>query len=241
LEKITEVLVGRLSVGPLDDRLTFLVEKINEVIKPPKKASVENVNIRAMYVVNDLVNCHGGRFRRDDLAVLRDLICDTPVLVGHNRSGAPLARTFHAELEDKDGVTWLKSYFYWPKENDSVQDDLLIKIDSGLLKECSISFTYTFPECSVCGEDMRRCPHDIDFARLDISHPHFIYNGITQVLETSLVYKGSVKGTYITDKLSTWPHSNSCLNEVRILSLPENASCALAKKDGRQSLIIKLA
>jgi hypothetical protein len=241
LEKLTEILVGSLSLGSLDNRLAFLVERINDVIKPPRKATADNVNIRAMYVVNDLVNSHGGRFRSEDLALLRDLICDTPVLVGHNRSGAPLARTFHAELEEKDGVLWLKSFFYWPRGEDSAKDDLLLKIDSGLLKECSISFTYTFPECSVCGEDMRSCPHDIDFSNLDISHPHFIYNGITQVIETSLVYKGSVKGTYVTDRLSALSHTVVSDDQVRILELPENASCVLAKKDGKQVLIIRSA
>jgi hypothetical protein len=151
-------------------------------------------------VVNDLVNSHGGRFRREDLTKLCELIIDTPVLVGHNRAETPLARTFHAELEERGDVLWLKSYFYWPKSGE--QDDLLLKIDSGILKECSISFIYTTPECSVCGEDIRKCPHELG-AGADA--PHFIYGGISQVLETSLVYKGSVKGTYITDKLSISP------------------------------------
>ena len=240
MEKITEILVGSLALGLLDDRMAFLVERINDVIKPPRKATMENVNIRATYLVNDLVNSHGGRFRRDDLSRLSDLICDTPVLVGHKRSDIPLARTFYAELEERDGVTWLKSYFYWPKEN-VLHDDLLLRIDSGLLKECSISFTYTVPECSVCGEDMRQCPHDIDALHLDLSHPHFIYSGITQVLETSLVYKGSVKGTYITDKLSARARSFDKSDNIRIVTLPENAHYALAEKDGKRALLVKPA
>ncbi len=200
--QMTETLIGTLSLGSTDDRLTFLIDKINEVIKPPRAATAENVNIRAMYVVNDLVNSHGGRFRREDLERLASLIADSPVLVGHDRSQAPLARTFHAETEERDGVAWLKSYFYWPRSADPVSDDLLQRIDSGVFKECSISFTYTAPECSVCGEDFRSCPHQLGQASPDGGNAHFIYRGISQVLETSLVFKGSVKGTYITDKLS---------------------------------------
>jgi hypothetical protein len=197
LEKITEILIGSLSLDTPDMRRAALIDKINSTIKPPREATADNVNIRAMYVVNDLVNSHGGRFRREDLTKLCELIVDTPVLVGHNREETPLARTFHAELEERGNVLWLKSYFYWPKSGE--QDDLLLKIDSGILKECSISFVYTTPECSVCGDDIRKCPHDLGSGP---DAPHFIYGGISQVLETSLVYKGSVKGTYITDRLS---------------------------------------
>ena len=202
MEKLTERLIGCLALDSPHDRISFLINKINENIKPPRQATSENVNIRAMYVVNDLVNSHGGQFRREDLAHLAKLIIDSPVLVGHNRSEAPMARTFHAELEEKGDVRWLKGYFYWPKEADSANDDLLQKIDSGILKECSIAFVYTFPECSVCGEDIRKCSHEINIGGDRSGDTHFIYNGITQVLETSLVYKGSVRGTYITDKLS---------------------------------------
>jgi hypothetical protein len=194
---ITEILIGKLSLDDSPDRRASLADKINCVIKPPRLATVDNVNIRAMYVVNDLVNSHGGQFRREDLSKLCELMADTPVLIGHNRAETPLARTFHAELEARGNVLWLKSYFYWPKSDR--EDDLLLKIDSGILKECSISFIYTYPECSQCGEDIRKCPHELGAGS---DAPHFIYGGISQVLETSLVYKGSVKGTYITDKLS---------------------------------------
>lgn len=201
MEKLKEILVGRLSVKHPDDRIDFLVNQINKNIKPPRKATPDNVNIRVMYLINDLVNSHGGRFRHTDLVGLSKLIIDTPVLIGHDRSSAPLARNFHVELEQKEKILWLKSYFYWPKSNDGEPDQLQEKIDSGILKECSISFVYTTPECSGCGQDIRNCPHEMG-AENGI---HFVYKGITQVLETSLVSKGSVKGTYVTDKLSAHP------------------------------------
>jgi hypothetical protein len=233
LEK--EILIGALSLGEPEGRRAMLIDKINSVIRPPKKATAENVNIRAMYVVNDLVNSHGGRFRREDLARLSELIADTPVLVGHNRAETPLARTFYSELEEKGGVLWLKSYFYWPKSNE--EDDLLIKIDSGVLKECSISFTYTFPECSICGEDIRKCPHD-----LAEGSAHFVYSGITQVLETSLVYKGSVRGTYITDRLSNEAHNNIWIDIESAkgkVELPCRLRAVVGKLDGKLHLLVK--
>ncbi len=203
MEKLTEMLTCELTLDSPNVRLNYLASLINDNIKPPRFVAPKNVNIRAMYVVNNLVNSHGGRFRKEDLSKLKSLIIDTPVLVGHDHSQAPLARTFHAEIEEKNGVQWLKAYFYWPTTKADEPDDLLTKIDSGVLKECSISFSYNFPECSICGQDMRGCPHDIDYSSgQSAEKAHFIYNGITQVLETSLVYRGSVKGTFITDKLS---------------------------------------
>lgn len=198
MERLKETLIGNLSVKHPRERIEFLVSQINKNIKPPRRATLDNVNIRVMYLLNDLVNSHGGRFKRANLASLSRLIIDTPVLIGHDRSSAPLARNFHAELEQREKTLWLKSYFYWPKSNDGESDQLLEKIDSGILKECSISFIYTTPECSDCGQDIRNCPHEAGAK----NGTHFIYKDITQVLETSLVSKGSVKGTYVTDKLS---------------------------------------
>ncbi len=235
MEKITETLIGSLSLGDPEDRRAALIDKINSIIKPPKPATAENVNIRAMYVVNDMINSHGGRFRREDLSKLCELIADTPVLVGHNRSETPLARTFHAELEEGGEILWLKSYFYWPRAEGS--DELLLKIDSGILKECSISFIYTVPECSICGEDIRRCPHDPGAGP---DSPHFIYGGISQVLETSLVYKGSVRGTYITDKLSADIKKVIRVSCAEIRSVTESdRRTAVGLFGGRECLLIK--
>lgn len=276
MKKITETLIGSLASSAPDDRLAFLISRINETIKPPREASSDNVNIRAMYVVNDRVNSHGGRFQREDLLSLCRRICDTPVLVGHNRASEPLARTFHAELEEKDGALWLKSYFYWPKSEGVVGaakasslDEFLTKIDSGIFKECSISFTYTFPQCSVCGEDIRTCPHEVELSAPSFEKPHFIYRGITQVLETSLVYKGSVRGTHITDRLimadeaivvrsgarqisipiprlmgstqtAIIPLENTH-DECRVVSAPAGALAAVAHKDGKRFVMFKHA
>jgi hypothetical protein len=232
LDKIKETLTGQLSIDNPNRRKAFLIDKINEIIKPPRQATENNVNIRAMYLLNDLVNAHGGRFDREEFSALCRLILDTPVMIGHNRAEAPLARTFHAELEEKEGVLWLKSYFYWPRREESAADEMLEKIDSGILKECSISFVYTFPECSVCGEDMRKCPHEIDLSSDENRKQYFYYKGIREVLETSLVYKGSVKGTFVTDKLARVDSARitiSLNNHRKIISIqkPENGQAAL--------------
>jgi hypothetical protein len=230
LKDLREILVGRLAVSAVGQRLNLLADQINKNINPPRQATPDNVNIRVMYLLNDLVNTHGGRFRKSDLLNLCRLIVDTPVLIGHDRSSAPLARNFHAEIEQKNGILWLRSYFYWPKAADGKTDRLLDMIDSGVLKECSISFVYTLPECSECGQDIRSCPHEINQSTEDAEEGgvHFIYNGITQVLETSLVYKGSVKGTYISDHLRLDPNNEILIRAgVNIWVIPLDESLVM--------------
>lgn len=242
MKDLREILVGRLAVSTVDERLNFLAEQINRRINPPRRATPDNVNIRVMYLLNDLVNSHGGRFRKTDLLELCRLITDTPVLIGHDRTSAPLARNFHAELEQKNGILWLKSYFYWPKAADGETDRLLDMIDSGVLKECSISFIYTLPECSECGQDIRNCPHEINQSTEDAEEGgvHFLYNGIIQVLETSLVCKGSVKGTYITDHLQLEPKSEMLIRRcVANQVIPDGFAACLATGNNRTFILLK--
>jgi len=263
LKKINETLFGKLSFENDKHRVGFLVGKINENVKPPKPVTAQNVNIRAIYLVNDLINSHGGRFDNAELNKLRDLIIDTPILIGHNRKEAPMARSFYAELVKIGKITWLKSYFYWPNSGDSSDDKFLRNIDAGVFKECSISFSYTTPECSECGEDIRNCPHDNNSG-----DTHFYYRGVTQVFETSVVFKGSVKGTYITDqldddkmfvrlqtdnlqikltidshdlsdnKVSILPLNLSIVKKLKIVA-DDNINCAMAVKNGNAFLLVR--
>jgi hypothetical protein len=235
MEMITETLSGELSIDNPNERKAFLIDRINDVIKPPRPATEDNVNIRAMYLLNDLVNSHGGRFEGEELSVLSKLILDTPVMIRHNRAEAPLARTFHAELEEKEDVLWLKSYFYWPSRGEGAADEVLEKIDSGILKECSISFVYTLPQCSVCGEDMRKCPHDINLSSNDNLRQYFYYRGIKEVLETSLVYKGSVKGTFVTDRLA-----RSGVIQVTALFGNHKRLITIPKPEDRRAILLHL-
>jgi len=78
-------------------------------------------------------------------------------------------------------------------------------IDGGIYKECSISFVFSLPECSICGDDIRRCGHrpfkEYQTAEGDKSVAHFNYRQIEKVLETSIVYRGSVHDTSLTNEL----------------------------------------
>lgn len=195
MKMISALQTAELSAAVIDKNLERYVELINTNINPPVPVEASDVIIRAMYIISDAVNSFGGRFDRADLPAIAKLFIDSPVLVGHDRSGLPVARNFWAEAVEKGGRLWIKSYFYWLKQAEGALK-LKLNIDSGIYKECSVSFTYSLPECSACGNDIRYCGHLIS---KDI---FFYYRGVEKILETSLVYRGSIPGTSITDRLS---------------------------------------
>nr|MBN2276861.1 hypothetical protein [candidate division Zixibacteria bacterium] len=181
-----------------------LTDIINRNIKPPTAVHPDNVHIRAMYIVSDQVNSYGGCFPGEEHEKLAEMLIDSPVLIGHRKDSLPIARNFHAETVIRDGVRWVKVYFYWLKNADR-SDDLCRNIDGGIYKEGSISFIFNFPECSICGEDIRKCRHrpfeEYDVPGGDRRQAYFNYRQILKVLETSLVYRGSVEDTTITNEL----------------------------------------
>ncbi len=188
-----------------------LIDEINRRIKPPRPVGPGDVHIRAMYIVSDQVNSQGGCFAEEELERLALLLIDSPVMVGHQRDSLPLARNFMAQKVEIDGRIWVKSYFYWIKDSEGAED-LKNNIDGGIYKECSISFLFTLPECSICGHDIREC-HHVPFREYEIEPgrraiAHFKYRNIEKVLETSLVFRGAVPETRITDDLAPEPVDN---------------------------------
>jgi hypothetical protein len=197
LEEKSPELMGNEEIP---DELIFL---INSRINPPRPVSKQDVYVRTMFLVSDEVNSYGGRFPKEELPQVAELVIDSPVIVGHTKERLPIARNFKAELVQKEGREWVKVWFYWLKNS---KDALSLKenIDHGIYKECSLGFVFEFPECGICGEDMRKCQH-IPFKTYPSEEGEkeafFNYRNITKVLETSLVYRGAVPNTSMSDEL----------------------------------------
>lgn len=168
-----------------------------------------------MYLISDAINSYGGCFPPESLEQVKNLIADSPVLIGHQKDKLPIARNFHAEIETKENRVWVKTYFYWLKEADHA-DDLLKQIDGGIYKECSIGFTFLLPECSICQKDIRTCRHTpLEEYRIGRQSQlcFFYYKEIDKVLETSLVYRGANPDTSISDNLVSG-QDNFVLNQI---------------------------
>ncbi|MEW5922410.1 MAG: hypothetical protein AB1746_00330 [Candidatus Zixiibacteriota bacterium] len=219
-------LLGKLTASLVEtghDLPQDLISKINGNIRPPTELTADDVYIRAMYIVSDQVNSHGGRFPIDEYPRLIEMLIDSPVMIGHRKDSLPIARNFHAETIERDGVNWVKAYFYWLKKSEK-GEDLQKNIDAGIYKECSISFIFNFPECSICGSDIRQCRHrpfeKYESDNGEARQAYFNYRQILKVLETSLVYRGSVRDTSITDKLFFDGASDEPVAKDKALELP---------------------
>lgn len=205
--------------APASNRIEELIKMLNAQIKPPQSLTAEEVNIRVMYLVSDAINSYGGCFPGESLEQVKNLVIDSPVLVGHQKDQLPIARNFHAELEQKDDRLWVKTYFYWLAKGDKAEE-LLRQIDGGIYKECSIGFTFLLPECSICQKDIRSCRHNpLEEYRIGAQKKlcYFYYKEIDRVLETSLVYRGANPDTSISDRLDAHQTKISRLDHLNQL------------------------
>ena len=217
----------------ISDELVFL---INSRIKPPQPVTKDDIFVRTMFLISDEVNFYGGCFPLEELFNIANLVIDSPVMVGHTKEKLPIARNFKAEVVQKEGKNWLKVWFYWLK---SARDASSLKenIDHGIYKECSLGFVFEFPQCSICGEDMRKCQH-IPFKTYpaekgqgsrvkEEAEAYFNYRNITRVMETSLVYRGAVPNTSMSDEL--WLYQKGRKNCGDLDSSPNSHSGGIHK------------
>jgi len=217
---------------PLERIPAGLIDLINRRIDPPEQLRAEDVYVRAMYVVSDEVNSFGGCFPPDEHPRLAELLVDSPVMIGHRKDKLPIGRTFHATVVGRDGRPWVKSHFYWLR-SDARAEQLKDNIDGGVYKECSVAFTFTFPECSLCGRDIRTCEHQPlqDYTVDGIERRcHFNYRRLEKALETSLVYRGAVPHTRITKELDV-PADTAPLVDISAMS-PERRYLLTPRYDG---------
>ncbi len=232
-------LMAELAESDGPDVTAELVRLINENIKPLTPVGPEDVCIRSMYIVSDQVNSYGGRFPAAEHDRLSGLLVDSPVMVGHRKDALPIGRNFHATTVERKGRPWVRSYFYWPKSAAGAES-LRENIDTGVYKECSIGFTYLLPECSVCGEDIRRCSHNL-FQEYQVDgkseNCHFNYRQIERVLETSLVYRGATPDTAISNELKVTEETAREVGAAPSAALPMLADLGSLNADSRYLVV----
>ncbi|PWB69070.1 hypothetical protein C3F09_10720 [candidate division GN15 bacterium] len=201
-----------------------ILAMINERIKPLSPVTESGVYVRSMFIVSDQVNSYGGRFPAEEFPRLVELLIDSPVLIGHRKDTLPIGRTFHADTVERNGRLWIKSSFYWLRNGDEAER-LREQIDGGIYKECSIGFTFLLPECSLCGEDIRRCRHlplETYIVNGGDQRCHFNYRQVQKVLETSLVYRGATPDTSMTKDLAIAKEIDDRIEVFETLSRPDD-------------------
>ena len=82
-----------------------------------KPLTREEVNIKSMWLCNDIIDSYFSRFNEKTLGDLAELCPGSPVLIGHQKETLPIGRFFKATVAMReDSHYWLRAWFYWPKE-----------------------------------------------------------------------------------------------------------------------------
>jgi len=191
LQNLSGTVLPQSSAATSDD-----LQMIKSLRNPPLiELDPEEIYIRKVRLAGDKVDTYGGRFRTEDLPKLLKMTQGLPLLIGHRKDTLGVARFFDGEVERYNGGSYIIPRFYWLKKH-SAAEDLKLSIDGGLVSEASISFSFRRPTCSVCGEDIRTCVHQIGKTYMNASEPCFyFYDDIVRVNEGSLVYQGAEPGT----------------------------------------------
>jgi hypothetical protein len=177
------------------------LDQINALANPPLVPLAENdVFVRRCRLAGDAVDSQFGCFHTHDLTRLLALTHGAPALIGHNRITTPVARFFGGSVIEHEGHHYIVPKFYWPKAHSSAED-FRVLLDSGIIAEASIAFTFDKPACSICGKDIRECEHEPG-AFYGLKLCHYFYDGIDRVLEGSFVYRGAEPGTGILAEMS---------------------------------------
>jgi len=162
---------------------------------PPVTLKAGDAYVRKLRLAGNQVNNQGGCFRDKDLKKLLKMVQGAPLLAGHVKEMIPIGRFFGGEIVEHQAGQFIAPKFYWPKDR-SDAEDLRIDIDSGIACEASISFGFQKPTCSICGEDIRMCDHQVG-EEYKTGVCFYWYDNIVRVSEGSLVYRGAHPNTGI--------------------------------------------
>lgn len=162
--------------------------------KVPSKGS----SIRTAVFIDRKPTTYNTRFKAGALVDVANKINTDglPVLMNHNSGQFPVGMWFQAKVNEKEQTV---AQFYMPTEIPE-HNDIMARIDTGILDSVSIGFTASLRTCSICSNDINdyeNCPHipgrtynnEICYVELDGVSPS----------EGSLVYSGAVKAAKIQE------------------------------------------
>ncbi|HOK09980.1 MAG TPA: hypothetical protein PLT82_11220 [Candidatus Hydrogenedens sp.] len=202
------------------DTLCF-AERWGEVISPARtqlsaetetdeNKEVNRYTLRELkpeeYVVFTLDLCHNqidrhfSCFPEEELNTINRLVPGRPLMERHDLRGSLPRGTFFRSTLSRNGdyvSVRPKVYVLLLDEN----RHFIANIEGGIYRETSIGFSFTFPECSICGKDIRQCIH-VPGTKYDGNLCFYHIRGVQDVLEGSVVACGSQGTSFITEARS---------------------------------------
>lgn len=104
----------------------------------------DDIYVRSMWLASTQhVASDGMRFSREALEQVARLSVGKSVIVGHDKTSAPIARIYHAIVTERSGYAepWVRAWFYWPRSINTVNGiNIRDAIDYRVWKGVSLSF-----------------------------------------------------------------------------------------------------
>ena len=181
------------------------LKAINGLVSGPLvELGAEDVYCASMRLIGDELTSHFLRFRTKSLATVARSVVGKTMLFGHDKGDPGQGRFYMGETKTLEGrsldqetkARMVFAGFYWPRAR-SDAEDLRVNLNTGVYHECSVSFQFGRPTCSICGNDIRdyeKCVHwpgrkyDVD----GVEKLCFYWvDEFQMVLEGSIVYMGA--------------------------------------------------
>lgn len=164
------------------------------VLKPVTAA---DVFVRECDAINDLVLKNGLKLGAGELGQIASLSPGLGIHIQHDTyttAGLPIGRIFAARMEVREDAAHVVQTFYITADEDTAK--LVNRIDTGAISEVSVSFLYDRLMCSICATELSKCAH-WPLESYDGQMCLGLVQGVTEFLETSLVWQGMANDTRI--------------------------------------------
>lgn len=142
------------------------------------------------------VDRHFSRFPEEELEKINRMTPGRPLMERHDLRGSLPRGTFFRSCLHREGArVSVRPDVYVLRTPENIP--FIHNIEGGVYRETSIGFSFRLPECSVCGEDLRRCTHTPGHTYAD-KQCHFVMRDVLDVIEGSVVSSGSQGTGFVT-------------------------------------------
>lgn len=204
-------LVGRAAPEVEAERDAELAAAVNRfALRPLARAEFA---VFAMDLCHNQIDRHHSRFPEEELAKISAMVPGRPLMERHDLRGSlPRGTFFRSTLHREEGRVSVRPEVYVLRTRENA--DFILNIEGGVYRETSIGFSFEFPECSVCGRDIRTCDH-VPGRRYDAATCHFVMRGVIDVIEGSVVSSGSQGTRFVSQARSAPGDAVAALAEAR--------------------------
>ena len=177
--------------------------------------SADDVYSFKMVCCDSKIDRDGEAFSVNALHKMAELFVGKTVITDHKPSAEnQIARIYKTHVEENNGFSRLTAWAYIPKN--SGNDDFITLIDTGIVKEVSVSCSVRKRICSICGKMLDTCHHR-KFKDYDGKTCYGILDEVTDAYEVSFVAVPAQKGAGVTKQCAMY--NVQCADSTAVLEL----------------------